>query len=57
VLGLTTAASIWTVAAIGAAVGVQAYPLAVFGTGLALIVLRLYRMVDRWLARGGEVDS
>ena len=28
VLGLTTAASIWTVAAIGAAVGVRAYPLA-----------------------------
>ena len=57
VLGLTTAASIWTVAAIGAAVGVRAYPLAVAGTVLALLVLRLYRLVDRWLAPGSEGDS
>ena len=57
VLGLTTAASIWTVAAIGAAVGVRAYPLAVIGTVLALLVLRVYRLVDRWLARGSEGDS
>jgi len=57
VLGLTTAASIWMVAAIGAAVGVRAYPLAVVGTVLALIVLRLYRIVDRWLAPNGEDDS
>jgi len=50
VLGLTTAASIWIVAAIGAAVGVQAYTLAVVGTVLALIVLRFYSVVDRWLS-------
>ena len=56
VLGLTTAASIWMVAAIGSAVGVGAYPLAVVGTVLALIVLRLYRMVDRWLAGSDEVE-
>lgn len=52
VLGLTTAASIWIVAAIGAAVGVRAYALAGVGTLLALIVLRLYRQVDAWLGRG-----
>ena len=55
VLGLTTAASIWTVAAIGAAVGVEAYTIAVGGTVLALLVLRLYRIVDRWL--GGDGDE
>jgi putative Mg2+ transporter-C (MgtC) family protein len=54
VLGLTTAASIWMVAAIGATVGVGAYPLAVIGTVLALVVLRIYRMVDRWLATGSD---
>jgi putative Mg2+ transporter-C (MgtC) family protein len=51
VIGLTTAASIWMVAAIGAAVGVQAYALAGVATLLALIVLRLYRRVDLWLGR------
>ena len=54
VLGLTTAASIWMVAAIGAAVGVQAYPLAAVSTVLALIVLRIYRLVDRRLATGSD---
>ncbi len=54
VLGLTTAASIWMVAAIGASVGVEAYTLAVVGTVLALVVLRGYRHVDKWLAPEGE---
>ena len=52
VVGLTTAASIWIVAAIGAAVGVKAYALAGISTLLALIVLRLYRKADAWLGRG-----
>jgi len=47
VQGLTTAASVWMVAAIGVAVGVQAYPLAVTGTVLALVVLEFYRWVER----------
>ena len=55
VLGLTTAASIWMVAAIGAAVGVRAYLLAVVSTVLALIVLRLYRFFDRWLDAKDDV--
>ncbi|HTM58245.1 MAG TPA: MgtC/SapB family protein [Candidatus Udaeobacter sp.] len=52
--GLTTAASIWMVAAIGTTVGVHAYPLAVVGTVLALIVLEGYRWVERWLTPGDE---
>jgi putative Mg2+ transporter-C (MgtC) family protein len=51
VLGITTAASIWMVAAIGAAVGVRAYPLAAISTVLALVVLQGYRRVDAWLGR------
>ena len=54
VYGLTTAASIWMVAAIGAAAGVEAYVLAAAGTALALIVLRGYQRVERWLAPGED---
>ena len=48
--GLTTAASIWMVAAIGTAVGVHAYALAGVGTGLALIVLEGFRWLEKILA-------
>lgn len=54
VLGLTTAASIWMVAAIGVAVGVHAWGLAFTGTALALLVLEGYRWIERWLAPTGE---
>ena len=54
VLGLTTAASIWMVAAIGVAVGVHAWGLAVTGTVLALIVLEGYRWLERFLAAGTD---
>jgi putative Mg2+ transporter-C (MgtC) family protein len=52
--GLTTAASIWMVAAIGVSVGVHAYSLAIVGTVLALVVLEGYRWVERFLAAGTE---
>lgn len=51
VLGITTAASIWMVAAIGAAVGVKAYMLAGVSALLAWIVLQLYRRIDSRLSR------
>lgn len=52
--GLTTAASIWMVAAVGVAAGVHAYGLAVTGAVLALIVLEIFRLVEKWVAsRGG----
>ena len=47
VFGLTTAASIWMVAAIGVAVGVRAYPLAAVGSIMALLVLEGYRWLER----------
>jgi len=52
--GLTTAASVWMVAAIGVAVGVHAYTLAVIGTVLALVVLEAYRWVERFLSPESE---
>jgi putative Mg2+ transporter-C (MgtC) family protein len=54
VQGLTTAASVWMVAAIGVAVGVHAYTLAITGTVLALIVLEVFRWVERFLATDSE---
>ena len=48
--GLTTAASIWMVAAIGVAVGVHAWSLAITGTVLALVVLEGYRWIERRLS-------
>jgi putative Mg2+ transporter-C (MgtC) family protein len=55
--GLTTAASIWMVAAIGTAVGVHSYALACIGTVLALIVLEGYRWVERWLSPDSESNG
>jgi putative Mg2+ transporter-C (MgtC) family protein len=52
--GLTTAASIWMVAAIGVAVGVHAWGLAVTGTVLALVVLEGYRWLERRLSPEAE---
>jgi putative Mg2+ transporter-C (MgtC) family protein len=57
VAGLTTAASIWIVAAIGTAVGVHAYVLAVIGTALTLIVLEWYRWVERRVSRPTDVTD
>ncbi len=51
VFGLTTAASIWMVAAVGVSVGVHAYPLAAIGTVMALLVLEGYRWLERMTDR------
>ena len=45
VRGLTTAAGIWMIAAIGMAVGVGMYTIAIIATGLILVVLVV---VERW---------
>ena len=55
--GLTTAASVWMVAAIGVAVGVHAYILAIIGAGLALVVLEVFRWLERFLAQESETDA
>ena len=52
IIGLTTAASIWMVAAIGVAIGIESYTLAVASTVMTLVILRGYRHIDAWLANG-----
>lgn len=56
--GLTTAASIWLTAAIGAAAGGGQGWLAFLGMLIAFVILSMFAGVDRWLARkrGGQVD-
>jgi putative Mg2+ transporter-C (MgtC) family protein len=55
--GLTTAASVWMVAAIGVSVGVHAYPLAAIGTVVALIVLEGFRWVEKKMSKGEESEA
>jgi putative Mg2+ transporter-C (MgtC) family protein len=59
IVGLTTAAGVWIAAAIGAAVGVRAYTLALLGTLLALFILIILRWGEdylkaKWNARIGN---
>jgi putative Mg2+ transporter-C (MgtC) family protein len=49
VVGLTTAATIWVVAAIGMAVGVGDYSIGAFTTGLTLLVQMLFPRLDAYV--------
>ena len=53
VRGLTTAATIWVVAAIGMAVGLGAYVQAIGAAVLVLVALYALRWLERLFARGG----
>ena len=46
VRGLTTAASLWAVAAIGMAAGAGLFIVALVGTGLILVILRIFDWVE-----------
>lgn len=46
VVGLTTAAGLWTVAAIGVAVGVKLYFLAIFTTFLIILILAGFGLLE-----------
>lgn len=49
VVGLTTAAVIWSTAAIGMAVGMGYYSLAVYTAGLVLFTLALLHRLEKWV--------
>lgn len=49
--GLTTAATIWLTAAVGAAVGAGQGWIAFIGVAIAFLILSILSGVDRWLAR------
>jgi putative Mg2+ transporter-C (MgtC) family protein len=51
VRGLTTAATIWIAAALGIACGAGLWPLAAMATAIAMVVLIVGQMVDRWVGR------
>lgn len=55
--GLTTAASIWATAAVGVAVGIERYTLAVGSVILAFIVLRTLSFLDVGKERDVEMDA
>jgi putative Mg2+ transporter-C (MgtC) family protein len=49
--GLTTAASIWLTAAVGAAAGAGQGWIAFIGVSIAFLILSIFSGIDRWLAR------
>jgi len=53
VQGLTTAATLWTVAAIGTACGIGYYAGALGATTIVIVVLTLMKSVERFLPRRG----
>lgn len=54
--GLTTAAAIWVVAAIGVSVGAGLWRTSLYALGLALFVLIVGEAIDRWLHRANRPD-
>lgn len=52
--GLTTAAGLWAVAAVGMAVGVQMYSVAVFTAVLILVILWALRKVEKRIRKHDE---
>lgn len=46
IIGLTTGASLWLVAALGLATGFGFWPIALLSTGLALIIIRLIKSAE-----------
>jgi putative Mg2+ transporter-C (MgtC) family protein len=54
--GMTTAATIWMVAAIGMTVGVGEYALAVFSSAVTFLALRFLRPVSKYVARRKETN-
>ena len=50
VTGLTTAATLWVVAAIGMAIGASQYMIALVATGIVMVALMLLPKLERWTA-------
>jgi putative Mg2+ transporter-C (MgtC) family protein len=52
IMGLTTAAGLWTTAAIGIAVGAKLYFLAIFTTFLAILILAGFGILEEKIFKG-----
>jgi putative Mg2+ transporter-C (MgtC) family protein len=57
VFGLTTAATIWAVAAIGMAVGFGRLPLAVMGTLVILVALWIFDSIEHWIGDRRDIQD
>jgi putative Mg2+ transporter-C (MgtC) family protein len=55
--GMTTAATIWIVAAIGMTVGVGAYTLAIFSSVVTFLALRFLRPVSKFVGKRSETKD
>lgn len=55
--GLTTAATVWTSAAIGMSAGIGNYPLAIETTAISLVILMLLHWFDLWFKRVNETRT
>lgn len=56
IVGLTTAASLWTVAAIGMLAGLKYYLLAVFAAFLVLVILVLFELVESSIGKKVKIE-
>jgi len=56
VRGLTTAAGLWVSAAIGVAVGVELYWVAIFATATSLVILIILKWFEHYIHRGHVED-
>jgi len=57
VRGLTTAAAIWATAAIGMAVGMQMYTVAIISTALVLLTILLFRPIEALVPRVDDAED
>lgn len=57
VYGLTTAAGLWTSAAIGVAVGAELYEIAVFAAVISLLILTILKPLERLIHRNAPDET
>lgn len=57
VFGLTTAATIWTVAAIGMTAGFGLLALATFGTLVSLVALLIFDFIEHWVGERRDIQD
>jgi putative Mg2+ transporter-C (MgtC) family protein len=57
VVGLTTASTIWLVAALGMGIGGGHYLFAGVATGVVLVVLWVFPRVEGWIGKAGEMRT
>jgi putative Mg2+ transporter-C (MgtC) family protein len=57
VRGLTTAGSLWAVAAVGMAAGAGLYVTAVVGGALIVVALELLHLLERWMKRSLKMPA